>query len=323
MSKKLLHLIAKKLKTPCTNIGLLDGKMGIAIFLYHYAQHINCKQTEEFADKLIDEIIVGISKQSKPEYFSNLAGIGIGIEYLVQQKFICGESNEILELFDKHIHNALSLCYNQKMITKDVTIYGKYYIARLNNPVEINPSLEVIKNNLIKVLDLLSYYTYQDIFYTINFLPDVLSVDIENKKAGCFMNYAVDRLETMVYEDVFFKKYPENFNPLIAAFLLLRASSKIGNDNFKVSALYFLDNYELGFRQYLSNEHSVKWAFLYYFLSKALDSDIYLGFANQWFGKIITDSLNVDFENLIKTGMMLLSMDKIIDDKWLDWFSLN
>jgi hypothetical protein len=39
------------------NLGLLNGKMGIAIFFFHYARYTNNKIFENYADDMVDEIL--------------------------------------------------------------------------------------------------------------------------------------------------------------------------------------------------------------------------------------------------------------------------
>jgi len=40
------------------NLGLLNGKMGIAIFFYQYARYTGNKVYEDYAGELIDEIYI-------------------------------------------------------------------------------------------------------------------------------------------------------------------------------------------------------------------------------------------------------------------------
>ncbi len=46
------------------NDGLLDGKMGIAIFLYRYSKYCNNELFANSADKLVDEIFENINNDS-------------------------------------------------------------------------------------------------------------------------------------------------------------------------------------------------------------------------------------------------------------------
>ena len=308
-------------------MGLPDGKMGVAVFLFYYARFID-NRYEEYADQLIEELTGEIQKIRQPNYADGLAGVGAGIEHLIQHGFIEGDSNEVLEDFDKLIHHTVSYFSGRIDIRNGITGYGKYYNIRLNNPNNYkknNPHTEPVKEHLIRIVDLLSasYNTYEDIYSVINFLPDVIDLDINREKACAFFYYAVDLLETTVCEDEFFGNYPKTFNPLIAAVLLFNASVKINDNDLAARALYFLDRYESGFRLHLSEKHAIKWAFLYHTLWKICNRDIYKELSAQWMEKITDDSLNFEHENLITSGMMLLSMNNSINDDWLNCFPLH
>jgi len=323
--KQKLRIVAEKLQKPCSNIGLLQGKMGIAVFFFHYSRYLDYRDWEEYANQLMNEIVEEIQKMVNCDYIENLAGIGIGIEYLVQQGFICCDTNEILEDFDNQIHHIVS-CFSGQINMKNwITGFGKYYVARLNNPdnrMKTSPGIELIKKHILQIVDSLPYYSFENIFSVIHFLPDVINLGIDRIKAGHYLNYAVDRLETVVYEDVFFRNYPGSFNPLIAAVLLLRAAKKNNNDDFAARALHFLDKYELNFRQYLSCKHAITWSFLYHILWKACNRTIYQSLSTQWLEKVVIDDMDFDFGELINAGMMFLTMNESINEDWLDWFPL-
>ncbi|MCD8176932.1 MAG: hypothetical protein LUE98_05720 [Tannerellaceae bacterium] len=129
-------------------------------------------------------------------------------------------------------------------IPNEIIGYGKYYLARLKNPKNnkaTNPNTKLIKSQLSNIIDLLlaNYVTFESICSVIDFLPDIISLDINKEKAIIFFNYAVDLLETMVYEDIFWNKYPLVFNPLISFLLISRSSQKINNKNLANRALFF------------------------------------------------------------------------------------
>jgi len=89
------------------NIGLLNGKMGISILFYHLSRKFENKIYEEYAGELIDEIYEEITADTPVDFENGLAGIGWGIEYLVQNSFIEADTNEVLEEFDKKIYFEL------------------------------------------------------------------------------------------------------------------------------------------------------------------------------------------------------------------------
>jgi hypothetical protein len=78
---------------------LLTGKTGIAIFFYHYSQYSKIEAYNEFSDYLLDQIIGNLEQMNA----SNLIDFGWSIEYLIRNKFIEGDPDEILEDIDKRI----------------------------------------------------------------------------------------------------------------------------------------------------------------------------------------------------------------------------
>lgn len=85
------------------DIGLFNGKMGLMIFLFHYARHSNRNLYEDFAMELFEEICRDISIYTPIGLKNGLCGIGWGILYLSQNGFIEDNINEILEEIDERI----------------------------------------------------------------------------------------------------------------------------------------------------------------------------------------------------------------------------
>lgn len=155
--KELLNRIARYLilHTGSTNdLGLLTGKIGICIFFYRYSIFTKKKHYSDFAGELIDELYDEIHIDYSRSFNKGLAGIAWGIEYLIQNKFVDADADEILEDLDMQIlerdvrritdssldtgleglaHYVLSRC-----ITGDSYIITKSYIADL---------LQSLKNN--------------------------------------------------------------------------------------------------------------------------------------------------------------------------------
>lgn len=85
------------------NNGLYHGKMGIVICLCEYARYINDDIYLDLAGDLLDEIISKIDMHMPINYENGLCGIGWGIEYLIRQKYMFGNSDEILEELDARV----------------------------------------------------------------------------------------------------------------------------------------------------------------------------------------------------------------------------
>lgn len=85
------------------NPGLAKGKMGIAVFMYHYARFSGNKAYEKFAGNLIDQIYDDINSSTPIDFENGLTGIGWGIIYLIKNGFIKGDLNDVLEEIDNAI----------------------------------------------------------------------------------------------------------------------------------------------------------------------------------------------------------------------------
>jgi len=117
------------------NLGLMHGKMGISIFFFHIARQTKNKIYEDYAGELIDEIYDEITANTPVDFENGLAGIGWGIEYLVQNNFIEADTDEVLEEFDNRIFKEL--IYNTPKeigLLDDIIGIGVYYLKRIQNP---------------------------------------------------------------------------------------------------------------------------------------------------------------------------------------------
>ncbi len=82
------------------NLGLLNGKMGIVLFFYHYAKYSGKKIYSDFAGELINEIYQEIHYDFPINFQDGLCGIAWGIEYIIQNRFVDIEPSNILEDID-------------------------------------------------------------------------------------------------------------------------------------------------------------------------------------------------------------------------------
>lgn len=93
------HLIIHSNDNPAS-IGLLNGQMGIALTLLHYSRVKNIKTIECCFDFLLNNILDNITKETIFNFGDGLAGIGWGIEYLIQNHYMKGESIDICQEID-------------------------------------------------------------------------------------------------------------------------------------------------------------------------------------------------------------------------------
>ena len=86
--------------------GLLNGKMGICIFLYHLSRYMKNDQYKYFADNLLEDIIASLHDKDL-SFVDGLCGIAFGINYLIHNKFIDGNPEDILEDIERIIFDNL------------------------------------------------------------------------------------------------------------------------------------------------------------------------------------------------------------------------
>ena len=139
--------------------GLFHGQMGLAFFYYHLSRETNKPEYENNADELIDKIYEKLSSAKLPPDFENgLAGIGWGIEYLVQNGFLEADTDEILADVDDRVFQHVVFSENLPAGVGNgllgFAIYTLYRLESCNDPLvsAIHKSLLVEIVNKITAL---------------------------------------------------------------------------------------------------------------------------------------------------------------------------
>ncbi len=84
----------------------MHGKSGLAIQFYLLAKKTGNNAFESFAGDLLDEIVQTLSTQLPVDFEHGLAGIGWGMEYLIQNGYLDADGDEVLEELDNQIFKA-------------------------------------------------------------------------------------------------------------------------------------------------------------------------------------------------------------------------
>lgn len=116
-----------------SNIGLTKGKMGIALFLYYSSKVTGYKLYQDLADKCIDEVLEKIKSETNLSFTNGMAGVAFTINYLIKDKFIDADADDILINVDKKIY----LEYQKRSLNdfaEDFSLftYGLYLLERTN-----------------------------------------------------------------------------------------------------------------------------------------------------------------------------------------------
>lgn len=99
---KITNLIISK-SSAIFDLGLLSGRTGVIIFLYHYSQYLQDKLYADFAGLLLDDLFEDIHNRMDISFDKGLSGICWGIEYILKNNFVEGDPYDILEDVDKQI----------------------------------------------------------------------------------------------------------------------------------------------------------------------------------------------------------------------------
>lgn len=161
--------------------GLVHGKMGIAIFFFHYAQYTGNMLFADYAMDLIGKIQSQIHTKSPADYEKGIAGIGVGINYLIWNEFLDAE-NDIFEDFDQRMYRAVM--YDPWLnfsLYDGLTGYGRYWILRLcQQPVSVQAQecLMHISGLIKKKLMDIPIGEQTDVYYFLHDLYKVAAGDV-------------------------------------------------------------------------------------------------------------------------------------------------
>jgi hypothetical protein len=81
--------------------GLLDGKMGMAVFLYRYVNVFKKNQYKCYADELLSEILEYVDDAKQMNSGKDIIGIAIGLNYLQKKNYLSADFQAFIEKADE------------------------------------------------------------------------------------------------------------------------------------------------------------------------------------------------------------------------------
>ena len=113
-------------------LGLTYGKMGVCIYFYQMERLVKTDQYRVIGDKVLDDVLTKISSVESLNVEDGLAGIALGLIFLVRKKYIEANLNELLVDVDDVIYKYLMFHENKSIIpVKDILGYIYYFNIRL------------------------------------------------------------------------------------------------------------------------------------------------------------------------------------------------
>lgn len=187
--------------------GIVAGKMGIVLLLFHYAKFTHNPFFSQLAKSLLDKVVDAVSENIPLNFADGLLGIGWGIKYLCLHKFIKGDVNKILSDLDLKIMEVSPARINRYDLFYGFGGIVRYILCRLysekdrnkgNNPFTpdflsevYNKSKEIIENGKHNncpetYIEYILYYENRKYIdppsvYNITVLPDWSEYSKRNK----------------------------------------------------------------------------------------------------------------------------------------------
>ena len=163
--------------TECT--GLVHGKMGIAVFFFHYARYTGNELFTDYSMYLIGELLNQIHINSNADYEKGIAGIGVGIDYLIQNNFL-DVDEDICEDFDIRMVRAIRYeQWKDFSLYNGLTGYGRYWITRTRYKtplIKARKNLIYIIENIEEKLPEMSIFEQTDVYCFLHDLQGLSNI---------------------------------------------------------------------------------------------------------------------------------------------------
>lgn len=114
---------------PSMPLGLFNGKMGYTLYFYILSRYTKNVEYENIARELLDDIYTKISDIEGIDFETGLAGVGMGLRYLIKEKYVSGNINVILRDVDDFIFRKLNDYDYYKKVDCLSLIYIIYYLC--------------------------------------------------------------------------------------------------------------------------------------------------------------------------------------------------
>ncbi|MDR1114725.1 MAG: hypothetical protein LBL33_00960 [Tannerella sp.] len=128
----------------CPNEGLLDGKMGICIFLYHYARFFGNDTIISLADDLVDSVYEQVFKNKSLKFENGITGIAWGLHHLTHNNFVEADLNDVLFEVDKR--------FMKKVEQHETILNDEWFGAGLYVLLRLTPDSKEIWEETVKLL---------------------------------------------------------------------------------------------------------------------------------------------------------------------------
>ena len=200
-------------------VSLSHGKMGLSIYLYHLSKTESNSEYQSMAEQLLDRILLhDLSPNQSIAVEDGLAGVGLGMTYLIKNRFVEGDLNALLEGIDNEIFRRIAFHKDPSLFsaTQLLHLIGYLYI-RLKE--QTSKHLQTLYTDLIiKVLNML-YNQIND-----EFLSESYSFSIYHYQPPVLLWIFSKLLEVDFYNERIYRMLDELKLRILSRFPLLHSN---------------------------------------------------------------------------------------------------
>jgi lantibiotic modifying enzyme len=154
MEQTLAYISKTLMQYDVPDSGLFYGKMGIAIFFFHHSRFTGDKSYRDKAVELANQSICDQKSQQHIiiNYANGLAGVGTGVEYLMQNDYVILDPYKAFIRFDKMIFS--STVFGDRA---DISLFtgliglGRYLLFRISSPNANNEYTGTLDNKMLLI----------------------------------------------------------------------------------------------------------------------------------------------------------------------------
>jgi len=146
-----------------TGLNIETGKMGVCLYFFMMADCMKNKKYQQWAEKLLDEIYEQLNQDMLAKTILDLMQVGIGIDFLVKQKYVEGNINQVLGDIDNVLFQRITSPKNPHKLSYETPgfLYILYYLyLRLERQKPNSDNRFLMEELTIK--------TFNDVYVSLN-----------------------------------------------------------------------------------------------------------------------------------------------------------
>ena len=187
--RQIINIISVNLQRE-SRTGLLQGKIGIAILLYHYLHYSGNDRYAFFPEEYLGNIEKYISAKTKKNIADEVGGIGWGIDYMIRKGLVDAD-DDVLDEVDETMGEKMGPESFLKEVAEKLPLFSKglYFLQRDKS--------EMVRESLLEVINYIK--TNQDFRYPLMYINSIVYVALVSSKK--YSNIAFcDELLDYLYE---------------------------------------------------------------------------------------------------------------------------